>query len=841
MSYWSDAGREPLRQQDQRLSHRVSDLSQYSGYDNTRSNPYDSPGPLRGRESLVSLNSRASFGTLNEELHDEGIIDSSPTTSWTGSLGYTGASGAGYAPVGMPVPSRAPSKASYRARIGTSLRRPGPETIDEEEFDLSLMQAAAPMGGHPDMLDEDRIIAPGFDVGSALGPMGAQDEAFMRKLEEEEAKGMLTGGLGLGFRPNTTVSDADLLSSPTVVQRSLSRSFTRRMSSRRLGRVETIRYAGQGEANRRGEVIEVVVEEPEPAGADLSTMEGPMGIASDEARRSTFNLGKTATTQIFYPQPNWKPFSMRWPYLTMLILLSMGLAVMTQVLFRMYTRDNPILRFKSPSEVDEGIYFIVRFGPTIVAVVYGVLWQFTDFEVRRLEAYFQMSKPGGALAAESINVDYVTMFSFFRPFHALKVGHHAVALSSAATTFAVSLVPTFAAAVLTLGKREGVQEIYFSTVSTYLLTGILALNVVGGLGLFYLLQTRRTGLVADVRGIAGLASMAVVSHILMDFKDLDTAKPKDIHHKLKHHRYLLRNSSLTPDDENPASSQDREKYEGTHFSQNPHPAMLRPASSIPFIIALVLFTGFIPAFLFTPAEVVTEKVPWLATAMAVGLKLGWTSLETAVRMMEPYYILSKRHAPSKILTLDYTALPFAYMPLRALFNGHFIMFLLGWGSVMAEFLTILVSGLATVRGREFMPNSGIDPEDMESGQETARSFFVSLATALFILLYMTLVSTMVFVRRRHPFLPRQPSTIASVLAFIHQSKMVYKFVGTSKLTNSQMADRLDDGTTYGLGWFKGRDGQVHCGVDQEELMSAYKHGVDASKGSEPWNMQWDVL
>ena len=710
------------------------------------------------------------------------------------------------------------------------------------------------MGGREDRTPIEGYAGLGFDVSSYEGPSGAQDEEFRKQLQQQEATGNLTGGLGQGFRPDTTVRDAELLNSPTVLQRGLSRSFSRRKPSRNLGYAETIRYAGQDEANRRGEVIQVIVENP----ADLSTVEGLTSMASDDSRRSTFAIGgKRETTQIFYPQPNWKPFSMRWPYLIFLISLSIALAAMEEVLFQRYNDGNPVLRFKTPEEVDPGIYFTIKFAPTIIAVVYGVLWQFTDFEVRRLEAYYQMSKPDGALAAESINVDYVTSFSFLRPFRALKVGHYAVALSSMGSTLAISLIPTFAAAsvILTPGRDERMahpgdeKKILFSPVWSRLLTSTLLLCAVAGCGLFYMLQTRRSGLLADVRGIAGLASMAVVSHILMDFKDLDTAKPKDIHHRLKHNRYLLRNTSLAPDDENDnrTSSKDTDNDEGTHLSENPHPMMLRPAGSIPFIIALLLFMGFIPTFLFTPADIVTDKASWAVTALAVGLKLSWNSLETSVRMMEPYYILSRRHAPSKTLTLDYTALPFGYMPLRALFNGHGIMFLVGFGTVMVEFLTILVTGLATVDGRGFTADGakaakeGDDDNLISSGQETVMSFYLSFGLCIFILLYMFMVATTVFFRRRHPFLPRQPNTIASVLAFIHQSKMLYNFVGTSKLNSTEMARRLDDGSTYGLGWFLGRDGQVHCGVDQEELMSNYKHGVDASAGIMPWNTQWDVL
>ena len=856
-------GREPLRQPgssgdddamypgqpQHRLNHRVSSLSDMG----------DRDGPsLATRESLVSIDSRYGSGY---ERYDEGEIDGAtdsrasqfynPGGSWTNAMGYqSGGAYAAVSSIGGSL-SRGLSRGSAKVgrKTGSILGRNQYETIDEESYDLSLLSSAAPMGDSNapryDSVPEHEPIAPDFDVSSALGPMGP-DQSFMRRMQDLEAKGEL---LGQGFRPETTLRDEEVLASPTAVSRSLSRALTRRIPSKKMTRAATLKQAGQDEANRRGEIIEVIIEEAAPQ--DLSNMEG-FAISFDESRRSNF-AAKTRKTQVFYPQPNWKPFSMRWPYLLILVVISVSLAGMQEALFQMY-KDDPVLTFNTPDDVDPGLYFTVKFAPTITAVIYGVLWQFVDFEVRRLEAYYQMSKEGGALAAESINVDYVTAFNLLRPFRALKVGHYAVAISSFATSLAVSLVPTFAAASLVLSPSRqeraehpfGEKTINFSPIWSRLLTSTLGLCAAMACGLLYILSNRRSGLVADVRGIAGLASMAVASHILMDFKDLDTAKPKDIHHKLKHQRYLLRNSSLTPDDENRVSSHDRDKYDDYNLSENPHPLMLRPLGSIPFIIALLVFMGFVPVFLFTPADVITDKAPWVVTALAVGLKLCWNSLETAVRMMEPYYILSRRHAPSKILALDYTALPFGYLPIKALLNWHPIVFLVGFGTVMAEYLTILVSGLATVDGRSFLSedmagNKGGVGHPLASGQETRTSFYLSFAACMFILAYMFVVSSIVFVRRRHPFLPRQPNTIASILAFIHQSKMVWKFVSTSKLTTQEVVEKLDEGTTYGLGWFRGRDGQTHCGIDQEELISDYKHGLNVGEQNQPWNTRWDEL
>lgn len=63
--------------------------------------------------------------------------------------------------------------------------------------------------------------------------------------------------------------------------------------------------------------------------------------------------------------------------------------------------------------------------------------------------------------------------------------------------------------------------------------------------------------------------------------------------------------------------------------------------------------------------------------------------------------------------------------------------------------------------------------------------------------------------------------------------MLYDFVDTQKLDYGEMVGLLEGlrdgagrGKGYGLGWFVGRDGETHCGVDEEELMFGYRHGSD---------------
>jgi hypothetical protein len=767
------------------------------------------------------------------------------------------------------------SRSRTGSRRYSAKRKPsllGSSAIPEgEEIDMSLLGSATPMGlsshrtGYSSVAEDDRedelSLSPtggaSFDISSFTGPMNPENEAQLREIEKQERGGILTGGLGAGWKPDTTIRSTDLYASapqtPSTPISPPSRGLSRRMSSRipfrgpALARAPTLRALGQSEANKRGEIIQVIVEE-EPT-VDLSTFEGgntrtatvsdfDQLSGSKQARRETLHV---PSVEVFYPQANWRPFSMRWPYLTALIALSVTLAATEEYLLQKSLKE-PLFRFKTAEELKTWDYFTFKYLPTLCAVTFGVLWQVTDFEVKRLEAFYQLSREGGALAAESINVDYITFFNFLRPVRALRYKHYAVAVSSVATLMAVSLTPTLQSASIKLRKLdpEGWKEIHIDPIFSRLLSSFLIVIAILGCVLVWQLQRRRSGLVADVKGIAGIAAMANRSHILMDFKNMDTATPEMIHQKLKTHRYLLRNSSLAPEDKVPLTQEEKDKYDQEVHAQNPHPLMLRLIAGIPFLIGMVLFIIFIPIVLFQrDVNVLTDKAPWLLTVLAVCIKLAWGTLETDVRMIEPFYILSKRHASPKVLTLDYTAMAFGWMPIRAFLNGHFLVGLVGLGSVLAELLTVCSTSFANVSGNEFARDlaqrslrRAKEEEGVNAGEETVKSFWISFGLAISILSFLCLVAVFVYARRRHPFLPRQPNTISSVLAFIHQSKMLYDFVGTEKMNNDEMVKRLVGiKKTYGLGWFTGRDGELHCGVDEEELVSNYRHGEDTRKAN----------
>ncbi|KAL1835565.1 hypothetical protein VTJ49DRAFT_6455 [Mycothermus thermophilus] len=839
---------------------RISTVSDFTDLDSFR----DTRPPLSTLQTSV-----------DPSISNDGYVYASPSSGWASAItrGSTGYSPISSADTAVAEPAAPDSRSRpYRQH----------DAIPEEDgADLGLVKEAAPIAdseSEKHSSSGDRITSfPMFDLTNMLGPTTQADQDFWRAMQEQEARGNLTGGLGTGIKTGATVTESALRAwNPEHARdRPLSRTFSRK--SRPVSRIDEVKRLAQIEANKRGEVIEVVLEDGLPqSGVDISLVSGhalPVPPTPDPntdtvpvpglMKQTTFPTApkRTDTTALFFPQPNWKPFSMRWPFLAMLILLSLTLAALVEVLYQSSTRQ-PLIAFRAPSEIPTSQYFAIKFLPMIVAVSYGVLWQMTNFDVMRLEPFYQLSKESGALAAESLNVDYLTQFNLLRPLRALRYRHWAVVVSSIASLLANTLVPTLGAATLFLSPDRETRlrfpdgDKYFLVHHVWARLLIATLSVVAALGcvLFYQLQTRRSGLLADVKGIAGLAAMATVSHILMDFKDMDVATHQDIHNQLKHRRYFLRNSCLAPDDRPAAaavttttssSEDDDDRYTRNHLSANPTPLMLRPHGAYPFLALIVLFTILLPVVLFTPARALADRAPWLLTAVAVLIKLSWGALETNVRLLEPYYILSRRHAAPRTLCLDYTTMPFGWVAVKGLVNRHWLVFAVGLGSVVAEVLTVLVTSLATVEGREFIKMLGGEVNNdkavlagtkINAGQETVPSFWASLSLSIVTLLYLGIVGTIALVRRGGTvFLPRQPNTIASVLAYIHQSKMLYGFVGTARLSPAELARRLEElGKTYGLGWFRGRDGMSHCGVDEEELLSGYKVGYDYSRATKPW-------
>lgn len=530
-------------------------------------------------------------------------------------------------------------------------------------------------------------------------------------------------------------------------------------------------------------------------------------------------------------------------YLCALIALTAGLIFTVEYLY--YLSDKRILR-KGPGIAGGGLFSYVniddlsvmqfaiwKYLPTLVGVLYGILWKVTDEELKRSEPYYQLSKGAtGALAAESLNIEYHNIWSPMVPYAALKYRQLVVAAGGIVSFLASSAVPIFLSVLIRVDPSQkarnhmpdsgakATKRLVVDAVWTRLLEATLAAIIAFALYIVVTLHRRRSGLQGDPSGIAGVAAMATKSHILMDFHDLDLATEETIHKHLNKRTYILHQGALW-------QAQMLHESERDHTApraMNPHPLLLRVKGMGPFMAFCLIMVVLVPVVVYNrTANVIIDKTPWIITGISILIKSIWELLEKEMRMLEPFWILWNRDAPSSVLTLDYSATIPGFIVLKALVKRHW---LLAW----VTFVTVLIEVLTVVLGSL----------DTQGGEESGLSSSVSFDMAIIIFVVVLFTGFLVLLKRRHPFLPRQPGTISSVLAFIHQSKMLIDFDGTAQQTTLERKQKLDRlGKRYGFGWYVGRDGKRHLGIDFEPLIKAYEFGDDPSKAVMDNPVSWE--
>ncbi|KAF2663767.1 hypothetical protein BT63DRAFT_379578 [Microthyrium microscopicum] len=589
-----------------------------------------------------------------------------------------------------------------------------------------------------------------------------------------------------------------------------------------------IRNAIQREAQKVDAIVAI-----HESVVDLSVFDG----GDQPGRRDTVFTQSGDLNSYYFPEdpekPAWRPISMRWPYISLLVILAISLAGLQEFLCQISQRNSEgLLKFQTPKDITILAYFTWKYLPTIILVTYGVMWQVVDYEVKRLEPYYQLSQREGAIARASLNLDYLTAMAYLIPLRAIRYKQWAVVCSSTAAIISGSLLAVLQSAAVevtpkyTTGKED--KRVMVDPIFSRCLTAALLIVATCGICLLFALR-RKSGLLSDPKGIAGIAAMATKSHILVDFKGLDIATNNRIHDKLRTRRYNLHKSSLWQ-----GKFVRGEKHTPPDKNENPHPVMLRLITGIPYVFYIVVVAALLPFFIFDQkANIVTIRTPWVLTALATGVKIGWGAIDIELRVLEPYYILLQRNAPPKTLTLDYTGTVPGYLSFKAALNRHWLIAAVSFGAILTEVLTVCATSF-TVDGRKFVAGHGGDgneTDDRQNSTETFRSFWTSFALAGGILIYLVIVACIVYLRRGRVFLPRQPGSIAGVLAYIHQSRMLDDFIDTERKDADMMTKHLEKiGKTYALGWFRGRDHEDHCGVDQEPMDASYEHGKDWDKG-----------
>lgn len=122
------------------------------------------------------------------------------------------------------------------------------------------------------------------------------------------------------------------------------------------------------------------------------------------------------------PRPSaWKPWPIQTPYLICFTTLCVGFFVIIEFVIRDCSETGcRIYGALLHTDLSVQSYIVYNIIPTTLSVCFTLLWAISHHDFLRLEPYFQMSVPEGALAQDCILLDYPYRFPLLTPILALK-------------------------------------------------------------------------------------------------------------------------------------------------------------------------------------------------------------------------------------------------------------------------------------------------------------------------------------------------------------------------------------------------------------------------------------
>lgn len=115
---------------------------------------------------------------------------------------------------------------------------------------------------------------------------------------------------------------------------------------------------------------------------------------------------------------SWKPATLRPPLLLSVVAMTLAFIALLEYLSHKSRIDAGIAI--AEGQFSPAVSFAYKYLPTIIAVLYSILWSWIDLDTKRLEPYFQLSRTLGADAADSMWLQYPFDFIAYAPVKALR-------------------------------------------------------------------------------------------------------------------------------------------------------------------------------------------------------------------------------------------------------------------------------------------------------------------------------------------------------------------------------------------------------------------------------------
>jgi hypothetical protein len=110
---------------------------------------------------------------------------------------------------------------------------------------------------------------------------------------------------------------------------------------------------------------------------------------------------------------------MRPPVLACFIGLSLVLVAVIEYFAQRSQREGGLSLTDNADNSPTGV-ILSRYAPTVVAVMYSLIWTWIDLDIRRMQPWLELSRGDGGTAESTVLLDYPFEFLAFIPVKAGK-------------------------------------------------------------------------------------------------------------------------------------------------------------------------------------------------------------------------------------------------------------------------------------------------------------------------------------------------------------------------------------------------------------------------------------
>jgi hypothetical protein len=435
-------------------------------------------------------------------------------------------------------------------------------------------------------------------------------------------------------------------------------------------------------------------------------------------------------------------------------------------------------------------YFCAMYLATFVAVLFKVIWTIAFSSTKMMEPFFQLSRPEGASAQDTLLADYLSSGLSLSSVRSVVDGHWVMLLTSSVYT-TTSLLPSLASGAMTVrataycGKNNTSPCNLVWILKVPIIRGVQALLSLVALMVIVLVilrWPRRSGVFSNPSSIASMAALFSHRGLLHDIRRIDLSATKaQIAEALSGNRYMMGSFESLPGRHRyglmrtaSASRASRSQMSlGSQYSAVSNPANpdVTPSHNVfsrlwkkvirdtLFLLCILGLFGVVLAYYLDSANDAFNRFfnsdtfapRFILTLAATAIDNHWKRIEREVRIMTPYRRLHKRNAAAgKTILMSMNGTPISSFPL-ALIRGDLFHALVAFTAIMSDILILAVAGVPFAHAEVWL------------------SFIVSAYVSLGILGLMVLVVLGTFWWRRgneKMGIPRAPSTIAAVLMML---------------------------------------------------------------------------